>query len=94
MKSANKFCLGCGRQLTVNEHGFLDCSSCRQTPGTTITARKPASAAGLRAAAAGASRSAWSFTRLFWPDFIALVAIAACAILLGELLFDMLRRNW
>lgn len=94
MKIANKICLGCGRPLTVNEHGFLDCPACRQVPAATLAAAsKPPGAAGIRAAAAGASRTARSYLKLFWPDFIALVAIAACTILLGELLLDMLRRN-
>lgn len=94
MKSANTNCPNCGRSLTINEHGFLDCRSCRHPGMSTIsTAGKAPSGGHLRGAVVGPSRNVRGAVRLFWPDFIALAAIAACMFLLGQMLFDMLRRH-
>src|SRR5690348_6055458 len=93
MKSASTKCLSCGRGMTVNEHGFLDCASCRAStlsPG--LTAAKAASPSKTRASK-DAAHNVWNVLKLFWPDLIALLAIALCTILLGEMLLDMIRRH-
>jgi len=93
MKSANTKCLSCGRGMTVNEHGFLDCASCRAStlsPG--LTAAKAASPSKTRVSK-DAAQNAWNAVKIFWPDMIALFAIALCTILLGEMLLDMIRRH-
>jgi hypothetical protein len=77
----------------VNEHGFLDCATCRQSPPTAVSTTAQASNSANGRAPGSAWRNLWNAVRLFWPDLIALLAIAGCTILLGEMLLDMLRRH-
>lgn len=94
MQSAYRNCPSCGRSLTINEHGFLDCGNCRHPSTATDSAAGKAPRRGyLRGAVVGPLRGIRGAVRLFWPDFIALFAIAACMVLLGQMLIDMLRRH-
>lgn len=94
MKSAITTCPQCGRRLSPSDGEGPYCSTCRTAAVPRSTAASARQVGTGLPAASGLPKGISHFLRLFWGDIMALVAIAICAGLLGQLLVEMIVRTW